>query len=258
MTESLPWTGERFIPNLEGNIAFEHLHRYSLACLIAQGRKVLDIASGEGYGSRLLSSVASHVTGVDIDAQSVAHASGRYGGPNLVFKTGSCLEIPAEDGAFDVIVSFETIEHVDDHIAVYREFRRVLSPTGTLFMSCPEKAVYSEGSGYVNPFHAKELYRAEFEELNQSHFSHCTFLQQKIVHGSAICPTTEDDAKHATFVGVLGNATKLHIGPQLHAAVYNLAICSNAAKTPAIVSLFEGLGLRTDLELVVEKLRTGL
>ncbi len=53
--DPLPWTGERFLPTLDGNIAFEHLHRYALACLLARDKTVLDIASGEGYGSRLQS-----------------------------------------------------------------------------------------------------------------------------------------------------------------------------------------------------------
>lgn len=255
-TDPLPWTGERFIPMLDGNIAFEHLHRYGLACLLARDKAVLDIACGEGYGARLLASVAKNVTGVDIDEQSVAHASRRYQAHNLVFRHGDCLGIPADDNAFDVVVCFETIEHVDDHDAVYREFRRVLSPNGVLFVSCPEKSTYSDAPGYVNPFHKHELYLAEFIRLNRSHFSHCTVMQQKIVHGSVICPTDDDEAKHCAFVGVLGNAEQMHIGPKINAAVYNLAICSNVAKTTAISSVFEGLGLRTDLELAVQRLQS--
>lgn len=253
--EQLPWTGERFLPTLDGNIAFEHLHRYALACLLARNKAVLDIASGEGYGSRLLSTVATHVTGVDIDERSVAHATRRYPATNLVFRQGSCLEIPADDGAFELVVSFETIEHVDDHHAVYREFTRVLAPNGTLVVSCPEKSVYSDAPGYVNPFHEHELYLNEFADLNRAYFRHCTVMQQKIVHGSAICPTENADAQHCAFVGVLGNAQQMHLGPKLHAAVYNLAICSNAGKTAAISSVFEGLGLHTDLELAVRQLR---
>lgn len=253
--DHLPWTGERFIPTLDGNIAFEHLHRYALACLLAKDKTVLDIACGEGYGSRLLSSVAAHVTGVDIDEQSVAHATRRYSAANLVFRHGSCLQIPADDGAFELVVCFETIEHVDDHHAVYREFSRVLSPTGTLFVSCPEKAVYSDAPGYVNPFHAHELYLPEFKELNRAYFANCTVMQQKIVHGSAICPTDDSDAQHCSFVGAIGNAQQMHLSPKLHAAVYNLAICSNGGKTAAIASVFEGLGLHTDLELAFRQLQ---
>jgi SAM-dependent methyltransferase len=255
--DPLPWTGERFLPTLDGNIAFEHLHRYALACLLARDKTVLDIASGEGYGSRLLSSVAKHVTGVDIDEQSVTHATRRYPAANLVFRQGSCLEIPADDGAFELVVCFETIEHVDDHHAVYREFRRVLSPTGTLFVSCPDKSVYSDAPGYVNPFHVHELYLPEFVELNRAFFTHSTVMQQKIVHGSAICPIDDADAQHCGFVGVRGNAQQMHVGSTLHSGVYNLAICSNTGKTAAIASVFEGLGLHTDLELAFRQLQAG-
>ena len=253
--DPLPWTGERFLPTLDGNIAFEHLHRYALACLLAKDKTVLDIASGEGYGSRLLSSVAKHVTGVDIDEQSVTHAIRRYPAANLVFRQGSCLEIPADDGAFELVVCFETIEHVDDHHAVYREFRRVLSPTGTLFVSCPDKSIYSDAPGDVNPFHVHELYLPEFVELNRAFFAHSTVMQQKIVHGSAICPIDDADAQHCGFVAVRGNAQQMHVGSTLHSGVYNLAICSNAGKTAAIASVFEGLGLHTDLELAFRQLQ---
>ena len=255
-SDPLPWTGERFIPTLDGNIAFEHLHRYALAGLIARDKVVLDIACGEGYGARLLSSVAKSVIGVDIDEQSVAHATLRYHAPNLVFRHGNCLGIPAEDNVFDLIVCFETIEHVEDHEAVYREFSRVLSPSGVLFVSCPEKATYSDAPGYVNPFHKHELYFDEFTRLNRGHFSHCTVMQQKIIHGSVVCPAEDAEASDCAFVGVLGNAERMHIGPKINGAVYNLAICSNVAKTKAIASVFEGLGLRTDMELAVQRLQS--
>lgn len=252
--DPIAWTGERFIPNLDGNIAFEHLHRYAIASLIARGKVVLDIASGEGYGSRLLSSVAKHVTGIDIDAQSVLHASQKYAATNVRFQQGSCLEIPCADASFDVVVSFETLEHVTDHDRVYREFRRVLVPTGMLIISCPEKAVYSDASGYSNPFHEHELYTEEFIQLNRSHFQYCTFMQQKIAHGSVIGPI-DAGSQRCEFVNVLGNASELHLGPRLHMPMYNLAICSNAIACIPVTSIFEGLSLHTDLELAVKALR---
>ncbi|HNP61759.1 MAG TPA: hypothetical protein PKM72_13020, partial [Nitrospirales bacterium] len=47
----LPWTGERYVPGVIGDIELEHLHRYYLARELAVGKDVLDIACGEGYGS---------------------------------------------------------------------------------------------------------------------------------------------------------------------------------------------------------------
>ncbi len=78
-TNDLPWTGERLVTSLSGQIVFEHLHRYAIACVLAEGKDVLDIACGEGYGSALLGSRARSVIGVDADDRAVQHANGKYG-----------------------------------------------------------------------------------------------------------------------------------------------------------------------------------
>jgi 2-polyprenyl-3-methyl-5-hydroxy-6-metoxy-1,4-benzoquinol methylase len=70
----LPFTGERFIPGTPGEIWVEHWHRYHFAARWCEGKRVLDVACGEGYGSALLARGASRVTGVDISPEAVAHA----------------------------------------------------------------------------------------------------------------------------------------------------------------------------------------
>jgi 2-polyprenyl-3-methyl-5-hydroxy-6-metoxy-1,4-benzoquinol methylase len=142
------------MPGIDGNIAVEHLHRYAFAAAFVASKDVLDIASGEGYGSRLLASVASNVTGVDLSAAAVDHARATYPTANLQFLQGDCCDIPLPAASVDAVVSFETIEHVSDHDRVYAEFRRVLRPGGLLLISCPEKQTYSDAAGYSNPFHA--------------------------------------------------------------------------------------------------------
>ena len=102
---------------------------------------VLDIASGEGYGSALLASGATRVTGVDIDPQTVQGATQKYSSnnSNLEFKQGSADNIPLHSGLFDVVVSFETIEHHDNHVEMMREIKRVLKLGGLLIISSPDK-----------------------------------------------------------------------------------------------------------------------
>ena len=92
--EPLAWTGERLVTSCHRPLIYEHLHRYAIACGLAKGRRVLDIACGEGYGSKLLAGVATEVTGVDIDAETIAHAQASYRHRNLHFLEGSCTEIP--------------------------------------------------------------------------------------------------------------------------------------------------------------------
>ena len=182
----LPWTGERYVPELGGQIALEHLHRYAFACGLAVGQDVLDIACGEGYGSALLAASARRVVGVDIAADAVQHAAARYGRPNLRFLTGSCHQIPVDAASIDLVVSFETIEHVDRHDAMLGEIKRVLRPGGRLLISSPEKSQYSDAVNQSNPFHVKELYNDEFRALLGAHFRHVAVGGQRIVFGSAI------------------------------------------------------------------------
>ncbi|MDH5699723.1 MAG: class I SAM-dependent methyltransferase, partial [Nitrospirota bacterium] len=154
----LPWTGERFVPGVIGDIELEHLHRYYLARELAIGKDVLDIASGEGYGSALLAEVARTVVGVDASEEVIRYASERYQRSNVQFKHGVCRHIPLPDASVDLIVSFETIEHHDEHHEMMREFVRVLRPDGLVLISSPDKAEYSDRPQFANAFHVKELY----------------------------------------------------------------------------------------------------
>src|SRR6201982_1680505 len=94
---ALAWTGERYVPEISGNIELEHMHRYLYALACAEGKTILDLASGEGYGSALLAKRAAFVTGVDIAEEAVEHAGQKYQLPNLEFRIGSCSEVSLLD-----------------------------------------------------------------------------------------------------------------------------------------------------------------
>jgi SAM-dependent methyltransferase len=188
LATGLPCTGERFLPENVGVIALEHLHRYLLARELAKDRQVLDIASGEGYGSAMLAEVATGVVGVDISAEAVRHARVRYGRANLEFREGRADAIPLPNGSVDLVVSFETIEHHDRHEEMMAEIRRVLRPDGVLIVSSPDKREYSDIPRFANPFHVKELYREEFERLLAASFENVAIYGQRVCYGSAIAP----------------------------------------------------------------------
>lgn len=194
------WTGERLETNFFHETSIEHLHRYAAMLELARGKKVLDIACGEGYGAKLLSRLAEHVTGIDIDKKTIEKASLKYRMPNIEFHCASALEIPAADNKFDLIACFETIEHLDDHDKLLNELKRVLKPEGILMISTPEKANYTDTTKYNNPFHKKELYGYEFKQLINRHFKFASFFSQSSFTGSVI-QKEQPDYFHAIFSG---------------------------------------------------------
>ena len=224
MSEPLSFTGERFIPGPEGEICYEHWHRYMLASRFGQGCSVLDVACGEGYGSSLLANVADKVTGVDISGDAVEHARERYQGQtNLEFIQGSCEELPLPDNSIDLAVSFETIEHLEMQEKFIQELKRVLKPAGLLLMSSPNKQIYSDARDFHNEFHVRELYRDEFDQLLGNEFSHIHWFSQKLLFHSAIWPESGDfDATEYLLMTPEGVKTVSNPGVE---AMYYLVVC---------------------------------
>ena len=183
---SLEFTGERFTPECEREIAYEHWHRYAWAAQLTAGKVVVDAACGEGYGTSLLSRTAARVTGVDIEAAAIEHARARYGSKSVAFECASGLNLPLETDSVDVVVSFETLEHLAEHDELMGEFRRVLKDDGFLLISSPDRKTYSDETGYDNPYHVRELYREEFEGLLGRHFPAWRLFGQKLLFVSAL------------------------------------------------------------------------
>jgi SAM-dependent methyltransferase len=123
------------------------------------GRTVLDAACGAGYGSVILAAAgATRVVGVDLDPAATA---GRATVENVEFVVGDVRRLPLDDDAFDVVVCFETIEHIQDGDVALREFRRVLRPDGLLLLSSPNRGVYPAGNDHhEHEYTADELAEA--------------------------------------------------------------------------------------------------
>ncbi|MBC7694681.1 MAG: class I SAM-dependent methyltransferase, partial [Burkholderiales bacterium] len=209
----------------------EHLHRYALAKQITKDKIVLDIASGEGYGSFLLSNDAKKVYGVDIDLESVEHAKKKYANSkNLEYLCGSTSKIPLPDHSIDVVVSFETIEHHDQHDMMMQEILRVLKEDGYLLISSPEKSIYKRRDPN-NPFHIKELSFDEFKNLINKYFKNSHFFIQKFIIGSLI--HSHESNTVSNFKMFDGNYSEIKEGVIeedhfYNQPFFNLAICSNA------------------------------
>lgn len=171
----LEYTGERMVPEAaDADTFWEHVYRYRFAARHVRGRRVLDIACGEGYGSAaMLEAGAASVVGVDIAEKAVEHARRKYG---VDARVGDAARIPLNDASVDLVVSFETIEHVPDPDAFLDECKRVLAPGGTILISTPNKDVY--GADHENPFHCSEMTAAEFDARISSRFGRARYFIQ--------------------------------------------------------------------------------
>lgn len=197
-TQPASWTGGPGDPDAPP-IGAEDLHRYMFARSLCRGLDVLDIASGEGFGSLLLSQAARSVIGIDGSDAAVFRAGATYRADNLEFRTGDGLGIPLPDASVDLVAAFRTIERVFEQDAVLREVRRVLRPGGRLVVSSPDSAVRPPGTNDADPSHVRELTREEFVALLHGSFAHVVVAGQRAVQGSAIVADRGGSAGVTTF-----------------------------------------------------------
>jgi GT2 family glycosyltransferase/SAM-dependent methyltransferase len=220
----------------DAQVVYEHLHRYLWAAEMVASRRVLDLASGEGFGAAILASVAESVVGIEIDDRTVAHSRANYEDANLSFELGDATDLSRfEAGSFGAVVAFEMIEHVAEQERVLAEIERVLAPDGLLLMSTPDRIAYSETANYSNPFHVRELSQHEFEELLRGRFAHVSTWGQRTIAGSALSGLGGAEAagpEQSFFVAREGDSWTVAAGLS---PKYVVAVASNAP-LPAVPS----------------------
>ncbi|TMG93168.1 MAG: class I SAM-dependent methyltransferase [Betaproteobacteria bacterium] len=244
LTAFLPFTGERFTPEARGAIWYEHWHRYCVALSAVAGKRVLDAACGEGYGSWLLAGAAAEVVG--------------EGRSNLRFVSGSCDALPLGDSSVDCVISFETIEHLSSQAAMLAEFRRVLAPHGALILSSPNKTIYSGESGYDNHFHVHELDRDELATMLGARFPRRHWYGQRALAHSLLWREDDTTSRSAELIALIDDRVEVRKAPA--PAMYYVVVCGAAqAALPELpdLSIFDdgALSLYRDYEraLLAEK-----
>jgi len=151
-------SGERQVaPNVDG-IRRDHVARYEFALTqIEAGSKVLDLACGVGYGSDILAKAGHTVTGIDVDGEAIAYAKEHYAGNGAEFIQASAENIELTD--YDVVVCFETIEHIKHPMPLLRGFR---SAAPKLIASVPNEEIFP----YKNyKFHFRHYTKQDFIDL---------------------------------------------------------------------------------------------
>ncbi len=145
-----------------------YLTRYATALHYCQGKRVLDVACGEGYGSKLLMDAgASNVVGIDIYEEAIVQAQNNFANSNITFHCANVIDLKLmfDTGTFDLIVSLETIEHLQEPISFLKAIKQLATEEAIIIISCPNDNWYFPSDNDSNPFHIKKYSFEEFREL---------------------------------------------------------------------------------------------
>jgi SAM-dependent methyltransferase len=151
-----------------------HVATYDYALPSVSGKDVLDLGCGTGYGTAHIAGKCASICGVDVSDEAIMYASQKYHAPNLTFKTIGKIgdePLPFADAAFDVILSFQVIEHILDTNAYLEEIHRVLKPGGIFIVATPDR--YSRllpGQRPWNRFHVTEYSCSSLVKLLSARF----------------------------------------------------------------------------------------
>lgn len=196
-------TSERHMPVYQDGIDtslanIDHMIRYAFVAPFVVGKRVLDISCGTGYGTQFMAQQgAAEVIGVDVDEAAINFASKFHAHPQAKFIQSDAHYVrQLEDTSFDVIVSFETIEHLPNPRQFLVELKRLLKPEGQLFLSCPNDYRISP---WISEFHLHKFRFSEFRELVLSMFGEAVFLGQHYSVSSHLLKPITSAAKGVRF-----------------------------------------------------------
>lgn len=144
-----------------------HMGRYSLAKKYCKNKIILDIACGEGYGTRLLKNWgAKKVVGLDISEESVKQANKEFSEKGIDYIVHDATDLSCfKDNTFDMIVSFETIEHLQNPLKFLKEIKRVATKDAIIIITCPNDYLYYPKENEHNPYHIKKYTFEDFKLL---------------------------------------------------------------------------------------------
>jgi ubiquinone/menaquinone biosynthesis C-methylase UbiE/uncharacterized coiled-coil protein SlyX len=173
------WTGEQFLPAIkDASDVYQHLHRYLYASELLKGKRVLDLASGDGSGSNILAQTAASVVAIVADERIAEHAGERYKKPNLRFISGN-----TDDQGFDAAVWFDILEPIEDHCPLLADVKRVLKQDGLFIVSVRVDEA------------TKDITLQRLHQSLTAQFKRVDFFGQAIYAGSSIWPIESGAAR---------------------------------------------------------------
>jgi len=224
----LPNDYERMVPKHHKNTLLygEHLIRYLTARELVDEKVVLDIACGSGYGTRLLAEKASIVYGIDILPEAIEYAKRVYSKKNIHYLKGNATKIPLPSSSIDIVVSFETVEHIKNYDRFISEIKRVLKHDGLLVLSTPNVKEFPKG----NYYHFHEFTYSELKTLIIKYFSYTKdYLQSNWIFTGIFYNSTSINNKKREMVDVFRN-----LGISSNNAIYFFILCANRPITEDI------------------------
>ncbi len=174
-------TGERILLEKETPLMIaRHFCAYKFAKDFVRDKEVLDIGCGEGYGADFLANVARQVLGIDYDGTVVDYAKNKYHRKNLSFSVLDVKNLDSLTGKFDIICSFQNIEHIRDTQKLLSDINSLLKDNGIFICSTCNKKDASPGrDAPFNKFHVKEYLADEFRKLLEGNFAKVELLGLK-------------------------------------------------------------------------------
>ena len=171
-------SGERpLVKSAYRSIIASVIARYKFASDFAKGKTVLDIGCGTGIGLDFLAESAEVVVGTDYSEETVEYARKGNDNVNLTFEVMDCKDLKFDDGKFDLVTSFNLIEHIHGQEKFIQEVKRVLKPNGIFICSTPNTKVFNPGGQYYH-FHVHEFTFSELKTLLEKYFNEVKIFGQ--------------------------------------------------------------------------------
>ncbi len=191
----MKFTGERYIPGDPEceEIRFEHESRYHFASEFVKDKVVADMGCGAGYGCKILLEFgAKSVYGLDISLETLKYARSEFSAEGLMHIWSPVESLPFSDNNFDLVTSFEVVEHLKDYKGHLLEIKRILKDDGLLIISTPNVSVQIHTrKNMERNFHVHEFCFHDFKKFIQEYFPNVEFYSQRYNHSIVIEPYNE-------------------------------------------------------------------